>query len=65
MILCRYYGNVTGNVCNKFSKVGINMTTYTIKDIAKLAGVGVSTLTRALNNHPDINKTTKDKINYN
>ena len=41
------------------------MTTYTIKDIAKLAGVGVSTLLRALNNHPDINKTTKDKIKYN
>lgn len=38
------------------------MTTYTIKDIAKLAGVGVSTVSRALNNHPDINGKTKDKI---
>jgi LacI family transcriptional regulator len=38
------------------------VTTYTIKDIAKLAGVGVSTVSRALNNHPDINKKTKDKI---
>lgn len=34
----------------------------TIKDIAKKCGVGVSTVSRALNNHPDINKETRDKI---
>lgn len=34
----------------------------TIKEIAKLCGVGVSTVSRAINNHPDINQETKDKI---
>ena len=33
-----------------------------IKDIAKLAGVGVSTVSRVLNNHPDVKKETRDKI---
>lgn len=34
----------------------------TIKDIAKECGVGVSTVSRALNNHPDINPETREKI---
>ena len=34
----------------------------TIKDIAKICGVGVSTVSRAINNHPDINPETKEKI---
>lgn len=34
----------------------------TIKDIAKICGVGVSTVSRAINNHPDINTETKEKI---
>ncbi len=34
----------------------------TIKDIAKQCGVGVSTVSRALNNHPDINIETKEMI---
>ena len=34
----------------------------TIKDIAKLCGVGVSTVSRAINDHPDINPETKEKI---
>ncbi len=34
----------------------------TIKDIAKICGVGVSTVSRAINNHPDINPGTRDKI---
>lgn len=34
----------------------------TIKDIAKICGVGVSTVSRAINNHPDINPNTKAKI---
>lgn len=38
------------------------METITIKDIAKLCGVGVSTVSRAMNNHPDINEETKQKI---
>ena len=31
------------------------MAEITIKDIAKQCGVGISTVSRAINNHPDIN----------
>ena len=34
----------------------------TIKDIARICGVGVSTVSRAINNHPDINPVTKKAI---
>lgn len=34
----------------------------TIKDIARLSGYGVSTVSRALNGHPDISKDTREKI---
>lgn len=34
----------------------------TIKDIAKKCGVAVSTVSRAINNHPDINPKTKAEI---
>jgi len=39
------------------------MAQITIKDIARICGVGVSTVSRAMNNHPDINPATKEKIN--
>ncbi|WP_024345737.1 LacI family DNA-binding transcriptional regulator [Lacrimispora indolis] len=38
------------------------MGSINIKDIARLCGVGVSTVSRAINNHPDINPETKDMI---
>lgn len=38
------------------------MAEITIKDIAKQCGVGISTVSRALNNHPDINPETKNMI---
>ncbi|MCR5590320.1 MAG: LacI family transcriptional regulator [Lachnospiraceae bacterium] len=38
------------------------MDTITIKDIAKICGVGVATVSRALNNHPDINPETRQKV---
>lgn len=38
------------------------MESITIKDIARMCNVGVSTVSRAMNNHPDINKETKEKI---
>jgi LacI family transcriptional regulator len=38
------------------------MEEMTIKDIAKMCGVGVSTVSRAINNHPDINPETKAMI---
>jgi len=38
------------------------MEQITIKDIARMCGCGVSTVSRALNNHPDINEDTRNKI---
>ncbi|MDD7739885.1 MAG: LacI family DNA-binding transcriptional regulator [Fusicatenibacter sp.] len=38
------------------------MEQVTIKDIAKKCKVGVSTVSRAMNNHPDINPETKEMI---
>ncbi len=38
------------------------MADVNIKDIARICGVGVSTVSRAINNHPDINPETKEMI---
>ena len=38
------------------------MGKMTIKDIARVCGVGVSTVSRAMNNHPDINPETRARI---
>lgn len=38
------------------------MEEITIKDIARMCGVGISTVSRAINNHPDINPETKTMI---
>ena len=38
------------------------MDSITIKDVAKICGVGVSTVSRAINNHPDINEETKNMV---
>ena len=38
------------------------MDSITIKDIARICGVGIATVSRALNNHPDINPETRQKI---
>ncbi|MDZ5000297.1 LacI family DNA-binding transcriptional regulator, partial [Clostridium perfringens] len=33
-----------------------------ISDIARLAGVGVGTVSRVLNNHPDVKDSTREKV---
>lgn len=38
------------------------MAEITIKDIARICGVGVSTVSRAINNHPDISSETRKQI---
>lgn len=38
------------------------MDSVNIKDIARICKVGVSTVSRAINNHPDINPETKEMI---
>ena len=38
------------------------MRVYTIRDIAQRAGVGISTVSRALNNRPDVGEETRQKV---
>lgn len=38
------------------------MTIYTIRDIAKKAGVSVTTVSRVLNNRPDVSRETQEKV---
>ena len=38
------------------------MANLTIKDIAKICGVGISTVSRAINDDPGINHETKKRI---
>jgi LacI family transcriptional regulator, repressor for deo operon, udp, cdd, tsx, nupC, and nupG len=45
-----------------FARKEYSMVEITIKDIAQICGVGVSTVSRAINNHPDINPETKALI---
>ena len=45
-----------------FLKGGRSLKIYTIKDIAKIAGVGVSTVSRVLNDKPDVKLETKLKV---
>lgn len=38
------------------------MKAYTIKDIARLAGVSVTTVSRVLNHRPDVNRSTRARV---
>ncbi len=38
------------------------MKDLNIKDIAKIAGVGISTVSRVINNHPDVKDKTRERI---
>ncbi|AYF53883.1 LacI family transcriptional regulator [Clostridium botulinum C] len=38
------------------------MANLTIKDISRIAGVGISTISRVLNNHPDVKDETRKKV---
>ena len=38
------------------------MKVYTIKDIARLAGVSVTTVSRVLNHRPDVNPETRRRV---
>ena len=38
------------------------MKVYTIKDIAAMAGVSVTTVSRVLNHRPDVNNVTREKV---
>ena len=38
------------------------MAFVTIKDIAKIAGVGASTVSRVINSHPNVNEKTRNHV---
>ena len=38
------------------------MTSTTLKKVAEVLGLSISTISRALKNHPDISEKTKQKI---
>lgn len=38
------------------------MKVYTIRDIAEMAGVSVTTVSRVLNHRPDVNQATREKV---
>lgn len=46
----------------KKKKEGWKMGEMTIKDIARKCGVGPSTVSRAINNHPNINPETRERV---
>ena len=54
-----YTENVTGNVPEKQQG---RIVAATIRDIAKHAGVSVSTVSRVLNHKPDVNGETERKV---
>lgn len=41
---------------------GIHVTTITIRDVAKKAGVGVGTVSRVLNDNPSVRDATREKV---
>jgi LacI family transcriptional regulator len=59
----REYGILfNGNVTSIVIPGGGEMSTINIKDVAKEAGVAVSTVSRVINGHPDVKKETKEHI---
>ena len=38
------------------------MKIYTIRDVARFAGVSVTTVSRVLNNRPDVSRATAEKV---
>ena len=55
----RSSGNVTGNVSGNVLDGGGGVT---IKDIAERCGVSVSTVSRVLNNHPDVSAANRERV---
>lgn len=59
-----FAGNVSRNVWKQNPAMGVYLgeVYMTIKDIAKLSGVAVSTVSRVINNHPDVSSEAREKV---
>jgi LacI family transcriptional regulator len=62
--LCNNYYNVSGNITGKTPEVAIkrNPKAVTIRDVARKAGVSVTTVSRVLNGKDDISEKTIKKV---
>ena len=58
-LIYRDAGNVTGNVSKPRAEEGERLT---IKDIARLCGVSVSTVSRVLNDRPDVSRAVREQV---
>lgn len=50
-------------MCHLHKLSEVKMKIYTIRDIAQMAGVSVATVSRVLNDRPDVNAATREKVN--
>ena len=62
MLCYSLYENVTVIVSGIKPEGGFGVKVYTIKDIARMADVSVTTVSRVLNHRPDVNPETREKV---
>lgn len=60
--LVKIKSQITGNVSGNVTEALLGVNNVTIKDIAKACGVGVSTVSRVLNNKPDVSDAVRKKV---
>jgi LacI family transcriptional regulator len=59
---CNYHFTLVHNTRKSKTVPGDHDRPTSLKDIAKAAGVSITTVSRALNDHPDISKETRQEI---
>jgi LacI family transcriptional regulator len=59
---CNYHFTLVHNTRKSKLELNTHDRPTSLKDIAKAAGVSITTVSRALNDHPDISKETRNEI---